>query len=75
MAVSDGVKALFALFTSGEISPAAFFKQSGRKYIIRSGGYRDNSKWSRNELRDIRARNGVGRPPAVIKARREAAAS
>ena len=30
-------------------------------YAVR--GYRDRSKWSGADLREIRARNGVGRPP------------
>lgn len=42
--------------------------KKGRRNTKRLGGYavrgyRDRSKWSGADLRKIRARNGVGRPP------------
>lgn len=68
-------KELFATVIAGLLSPKSFRLLTGGSFVVRSGGYRDNSKWSINELRAMRARNGVGRPPAVIASRREAQAA
>lgn len=52
------VKAHIADFLADRISPKMLKKLTGR--VVRVGGYRDNSKWTRRELRAMRAEKGVG---------------
>lgn len=40
-----------------------------------AGGRKKRSKWTGAELREIRARNGVGRPPRIVLAKRAQAAN
>lgn len=66
--IQQGLKNLF-------LSPATakkMIRDMGIKNVrIAVGGHKDNSKYTLQDLRDMRARNGVGRPPHILKARRE----
>lgn len=43
------------------LNPLEYLKATGKRLYI--GGRKNSSKWSGADLRAIRARNGVGRPP------------
>lgn len=52
-------------FMADRISPKTLKKLTGR--VVRVGGKRDNSKWTRRELRAMRAEKGVGSVRKIIR--------
>lgn len=60
----DTPETLFRKFKEGTLSSKEF-KDRTKTHIIRIAGKRDYSKWTGADLRAIRARNGVGRPPGT----------
>lgn len=64
----DTPESLFKLVKEGKISTKEF-TQRCKGFHIRVAGKRHYSKWSTDQMKEIRKRNGVGRPPAVIKTR------
>ncbi len=63
------VAGLFSQVSYQSMTQAAIAPRRPRTFN-KVSGERNRSKWSLQDLRDIRARNGVGRPPSVIAARR-----